>query len=64
MELNVLFSFNYYYFYYLSSIPALVNFASIRDNISLIDENKINSISPLCSTDLVLDHAIVDVAKK
>ena len=47
-----------------SGIPAVLNFTSIRETCELIDETKTQFVNPLCPTDLILDHAIADVAKK
>lgn len=47
-----------------SAIPAILNLISIREKCDLIDESRTQYVNPICPTDLVLDHAFADVAKK
>ncbi len=47
----------YYYYYYYSGVPAVVDFAAMRDAVKKLggDPNKVNPIVPV---DLVIDHSI------
>jgi aconitase A len=46
-----------------SSIPALIDFANIR-NVVQNQGRSIDQVNPACLTDLILDHALADGAKK
>ena len=54
----------FFLFSVLSGVPAVVDFAAMRDAIKALggDPQKIN---PICPADLVIDHSIqVDVARR
>ena len=54
----------YQTFGYFSGVPAVVDFAAMRDAVKRLggDPSKIN---PLCPADLVIDHSVqVDVSRR
>lgn len=47
-----------------TGVPALVDFATLRDALSEFGENP-NNVNPNCPVDLVIDHSVhVDIAKR